>query len=317
MSGFIGIDLGGTQLRVAVADARGTVKSVIRVDTQARRGPDYVINRIVETIDQALAKSKQGRRGVAAIGIGLPGPLNGATGMVYSPANLPGWHNVPLSKILTRRTGIKTLLEHDASLAAFGEWRRGAGKGRRQMAYVTVSTGIGAGLILQGQLYRGAGGIAGELGHIVIQPGGPLCTCGNRGCLEALASGTAIARMAREAVAGRARTSLRGLKGPNRPDARDVNQAAKQGDAVARRVLDQAGAALGIGLGTLVNLLNPELIVLGGSVMKAGSLIRAPMRASLLASSWAAARQGLRIVPPALGQDVGLIGAVEWARYNV
>ncbi len=267
MSGFIGIDLGGTQLRVAVADARGTLKSVIRVDTEARRGPNYVIDHIVETIDRALAKSKLGRRGVAAIGIGLPGPLNGASGMVYSPANLPGWHNVPLSKILTRRTGIRTFLEHDASLAAFGEWRRGAGKGRRHMAYVTVSTGIGAGFILQGQLYRGSGGIAGELGHIVIQPGGPLCTCGNRGCLEALASGTAIARMAREAVAGRARTTLRAVSGPNRPDAR--------------------------------------------------SLIRTPMRASLLASSWEAARWGLRIVPPALGQDVGLIGAVEWARYNV
>jgi glucokinase len=316
VSGFIGIDVGGTQLRVAVADARGTLKSVIRQDTEARRGPDHVIDRIVQTIDQALAKSNQGRHGVTATGIGLPGPLNGATGMVYSPANLPGWHNVPLSKILTRRTGIKTFLEHDASLAAFGEWRRGAGKGRRHMAYVTVSTGIGAGFILQGQLYRGAGGIAGELGHIVIQPGGPLCTCGNHGCLEALASGTAIARMAREAVAGRARTSLHQLKGPGRPDARDVNQAAKQGDAVARRVLDQAGAALGIGLGTLVNLLNPELIVLGGSVMNAGSLIRTPMRASLLASSWEAARWGLRMVPPALGRDVGLIGAVEWARYN-
>ncbi len=316
MNGFIGIDLGGTRLRVAVADARGTVQSVIRVNSEAGRGPDYVIDLIVETIDQALAHSKESRRGVAAIGIGLPGPLNGATGMVYSPANLPGWHNVPLSKILTRRTGIRTFLEHDASLAAFGEWRRGAGKRRRHMAYVTVSTGIGAGLILHSQLYRGAGGIAGELGHIVIQPGGPLCTCGNRGCLEALASGTAIARMAREALAGRARTSLRRLKGPNRPDARDVNQAAKRGDSVARRVLEQAGAALGIGLGTLVNLLNPELIVLGGSVMKAGSLIRKPMQVSLQASSWEAARRGLRIVAPRLGQDVGLIGAVEWARHN-
>ncbi len=316
MSGFIGIDLGGTRLRVAVADARGTVKSVIRVDTEAGRGPDFVIDHIVETIDQALARSRQGRRGVAAIGIGLPGPLNGATGMVYSPANLPGWHNVPLSQILTRRTGIRVFLEHDASLAAFGEWRRGAGKGRRHLAYVTVSTGIGAGLILHGQLYSGAGGIAGELGHIVIQPGGPRCTCGNRGCLEALASGTAIARMAREALAGRARTSLRRVSGPNRPDARDVNQAARHGDAVARRVLEQAGAALGVGLGTLVNLLNPELIVLGGSVMRAGSLIRKPMQASLRASSWEAAQWGLRIVPPALGQDVGLIGAVEWARHN-
>jgi len=178
VSGFIGIDVGGTQLRVAVADARGTLKSVIRQDTEARRGPDHVIDRIVETIDQALAKSKQGRRGVTAIGIGLPGPLNGATGMVYSPANLPGWHNVPLSKILTRRTGIKTFLEHDASLAAFGEWRRGAGKGRRHMAYVTVSTGIGAGLIgAAGVVALGAFGalVAAVLTKRVDPPGGGAC----------------------------------------------------------------------------------------------------------------------------------------------
>lgn len=317
MSGVIGIDLGGTQLRVAVANAQGGIRGQpIRVETEAARGPDHVIGRIVDSIDQALQEAKVDRRAISAIGMGMPGPLNGATGVVFSPANLPGWNDVPLSRILRQGTGIRTFLEHDANLAAFGEWRKGAGKGARHMAYVTVSTGIGAGLIIHGQLYNGAGGIAGELGHTIIQWRGPLCKCGQRGCLEALASGTALARMAREALAGNVRTSLRSLKGPGRPTARDIDEAARHGDPLARRLLEQAGAALGVGLGNLVNLLNPELIVLGGSVMKAGPLIRRPMRASLEASAWKAARRGLRIVPPVLGQDVGLIGAIEWARQN-
>ena len=316
MSGYIGIDLGGTQLRVAVANARGTVRSVVRVDTEAGGGPRHVIGRIVDAIDRALDDAGATRRGISAIGMGLPGPLNGATGVVFSPVNLPGWHNVPLSKILKERTGIRTFIEHDANLAAFAEWRLGVGKGARHMAYVTVSTGIGAGLIFHGQLYSGAGGIAGELGHTVVQADGPLCTCGNHGCLEALSSGTAIARMAREALAEGVRTSLRRIRGPQRPDARDVTQAARRGDPLARRLLEQAGTYLGISLGNVVNLLNPELIVLGGSVMNAGSLIRKPMRESLNASSWPSSRRGLRIRAPKLGQDVGLIGAVEWARHN-
>jgi glucokinase len=316
VSGFIGVDLGGTRLRVAVANARGDVRTVVRVDTQAERGPDDVIDRIVQTIDRALDSAGVRRQAITAIGIGMPGPLNGAKGVVISPVNLPGWKNVPLARILAERTGIRTFLEHDANLAAFGEWRRGAGKGARHMVYVTVSTGIGAGLIIHGQLYSGAGGTAGEIGHTVVQPGGPLCRCGNFGCLEAVASGTALARMAKEAVMGPMATSLRALSGPGRPTARDVTEAARQGDAVARELLARAGTFLGISLGTVVNLLNPELIVLGGSVMKAGPLIRVPMRTSLVASSWQAARHGLRIVSPALGQDVGLIGAVEWARHN-
>jgi glucokinase len=316
VSGYIGIDLGGTRLRVAVANARGVLRAVVRVDTQAERGPADVIDRIVQTIDRALDSARVRRGAITAIGIGLPGPLNGATGIVISPVNLPGWKNVPLARILTKSTGIRTFLEHDANLAAFGEWQRGAGKGARHMVYVTVSTGIGAGLIIHGQLYSGAGGIAGELGHTVVQPGGPLCRCGNYGCLEAVASGTALARMAREAVAGPASTSLRSLRRPGGPSARDVTEAARQGDAVATSLLERAGTFLGISLATVVNLLNPELIVLGGSVMNAGALIRVPMRASLVASSWEAARHGLRIVSPALGQDVGLIGAVEWARHS-
>ncbi len=314
MTRYVGVDLGGTRLRVAVADASGRLRRVVRRHTQADRGPDHVIARLVETVREALSREGLARSRVRTLGIGVPGPVDPRAGVVLTAPNLPQWKNVPLNAILTERLGIPCFLHHDAHLAALAEALRGAGRGARHLVYVTVSTGIGAGLILDGKLYSGAGGVAGEVGHIVIEAGGPPCHCGNRGCLEAIASGTAIAREAREALARGTRSSLRALNGPAGPTARDVVAAAKAGDHLARRILERAGTALGIGLGTVVNLLGPELLLLGGSVTKAGSLLLRPMHASLEASSWESARRCMRIAPPALGQDVGLIGAVEWAR---
>src|SRR3984893_12011078 len=204
---LVGIDLGGTQLRVAVADDRGRLRTVVRRPTEAARGRQHVINRIVAAGQEALAEAGPGARRVRALGLGLPGPVDPAAGLVISPANLPGFKNVPLNRILTRATGIPSYLHHDAHLAALGEHRRGAARGASEMIYVTVSTGIGAGLLLRGELYAGAHGIAGEVGHIVVQRNGPLCTCGNRGCLEAIASGTGIARAARESAPGTPRSA--------------------------------------------------------------------------------------------------------------
>lgn len=307
----VGIDLGGTQLRVAVADDRGQLRTVIREPTEAHRGRRHVIDRIVAAVERALEQDGTPAGRVAALGIGLPGPVDPAAGLVISPANLPGFHNVPLNRILSQKTRIGSFLHHDAHLAALGEHRRGAARGASELIYVTVSTGIGAGLILRGELYAGAHGIAGEVGHIVVQPGGPRCRCGNDGCVEAIASGTGIAQAATRLAPENPDSLLHGVEAPH---ARDVVRAARQGDELAIEILDTAGRYLGIALGTLVNLFNPQVIVLGGSVLKSGGLLTRPMRASMVASSWAAARKGLRIVPPALGDDVGLIGAVEFAR---
>ena len=309
--GLIGVDLGGTQLRVAVANDRGRLKTVVRRPTQAARGRRHVIDRIVATVKEALQEDGSSPRQVRALGIGLPGPVDPAAGLVISPANLPGFKNVPLNRILSRATGIPSFLHHDAHLAALGEHQRGAARGASEVVYVTVSTGIGAGLILRGELYAGAHGIAGEVGHIVVQRDGPLCTCGNRGCVEAIASGTGIARAAREQAPGLPGSLLHGLESPA---AEDVARAARAGDALAKAILENAGIHLGIAIGTLVNLFNPQLIVLGGSVLKSGAPLLGPMRRSMNASSWKASRRGLRIVRPALGDDVGLIGAVEFAR---
>lgn len=311
---YVGIDLGGTQLRVAVADARGELRTIIRRPTEAHRGRQHVIEALVAAVDDALAEHGTRAASVRALGIGLPGPVDPRAGIVISPANLPGFINVPLNRILTRATGIRSFLHHDAHLAALGESVRGAARGASNLIYVTVSTGIGAGLILDGELYGGAHGIAGEVGHIVVQPGGPQCTCGNRGCVEAIASGTGIARAARESSRLEPASLLRGLDSPS---AADVVRAARGGDLVAVAILEDAGQALGIAMGTLVNLFNPELIVLGGSVLNAETLLLRPMRQAMHASSWKAARRGLRIVRPALGGDAGLVGAVEFARLRV
>lgn len=308
---YVAIDLGGTQLRVAVADDRGQLRTVVRHPTEAARGREHVINRIVATVKEALVEDGTQPKRVRALGIGLPGPVDPAAGLVISPGNLPGFRNVPLNRILTRATGIPSFLHHDAHLAALGEHRRGAARGASEMIYVTVSTGIGAGILLGGELYAGAHGIAGEVGHIVLQRDGPPCTCGQRGDLESIASGTGIARAARELAPGAPGSALHGVEYPT---AEDVVRAARAGDELATAILENAGTYLGIAVGTLVNLFNPQLIVLGGSVIKAGTFLLKPMRRSMNASSWKAARRGLRIVRPALGDDVGLIGAVEYAR---
>ena len=270
-----------------------------------------MIDRIVGAVASALDQDGTPARRVSALGIGLPGPVDPAAGLVLSPANLPGFHNVPLNRILTRATGIRSFLHHDAHLAALGEHRRGAARGASELIYVTVSTGIGAGLILRNELYAGAHGIAGEVGHIVVQRGGPRCRCGNDGCVEAIASGTGIAQAAARLAPENRDSALHGIASPT---AADVVRAARGDDELAKTILETAGAYLGVALGTLVNLFNPQVIVLGGSVLKAGSLLTRPMRRSMIESSWAASRKGLRIVRPALGDDVGLIGAVEFAR---
>jgi glucokinase len=310
---FAGIDLGGTQLRVAVADDRGRIRTVVREPTEAARGKRHVINRMLAAVGQALEQDGTRARQVRALGIGMPGPLDPAAGLVLQPANLPGFRNVPLNRIMTRATHIPTFIHHDAHLAALGEYRRGAARGAHDLIYVTVSTGIGAGILVKGELYSGAHGIAGEVGHIVVQKDGPRCTCGNYGCVEAISSGTGISRAAREAAPVTPGSALHGIENPT-PE--DVARAARAGDRLAIGILENAGAYLGIALGTLINLFNPDMIVLGGPVLKSGPPLLRPMRTSMVASSWRSARRGLRIVRPMLGADVGLIGAVEFARLH-
>ncbi len=309
MTAFVGVDLGGTQIRVILRDADGNIVSRASALTQASDGQEQVIARIIETVRQAVGATPWGA--IQGIGIGVPGPVDPWTGVVLQAPNLPGWRDVPIRAIVQSAFGVPVEVGNDANLAALGEHMYGAGVGVANLIYVTISTGIGGGIIADGKLLLGAKGLAGEFGHQTLVPDGPLCGCGNRGCLEALGSGTAIARMAREAVTrGQGQKLLELAQGSVEAlDARIVASAARAGDAVAQDILRCAATYVGIGLANVVNILNPELIVLGGGVTRMGELLFDPVR-EVIAQRAMPAMRAVRIVPAALGGDVVLFGAV-------
>lgn len=309
---FIGIDLGGTKIHTALVDAAGKIVARDYRETQAAGGQKVVIERMVDAARRVMGEAGLAPAQVTAVGVGSPGPIDSRTGVVTAPPNLPGWQNVPLKQLIEEALGITTFLENDANAAALGEYRFGAGRGVQNMIYVTASTGIGGGLILNGQLYGGTTGAAGEIGHITVLPWGPYCGCGNRGCLEALASGTAIAREGRELVRRGVPTLISDLSEghPERVTAKLVAEAADKGDTEAEEILAEAMAYLGVGMASLVNLFNPELIVIGGGLTNMGEGLFGPVRRAIERRAFPAAARAVRVVPAELGDDVGVLGAV-------
>jgi glucokinase len=307
----IGIDLGGTKIGAALIDSDGRIIAYDYRETCATAGPEAVVERMLDSARQVMAEAEATPSQVAGVGVCAPGPLNVKTGVVVAPPNLPGWDHVPLEQLIEDGLGITTFLEHDVSAAALGEHRFGAGRGVEHMIYVTVSTGIGSGLILDGELYHGDSGMTGEIGHTTIMPYGPLCSCGNRGCLEALASGTAIARQARERVAHGVPTRIADLAGgdPERITAKLVADAADQGDVEAQEILAGAMRYLGIGMANLVNLFNPQLIVIGGGLANIGEPLLGTVRRVIERRAFRAQAQAVRVVQAALGDKVGVLGA--------
>lgn len=303
----LAVDLGGTKLLVGVVDRAGRVLAKERIATP-QGGPDAVARAIRD-----LARSLQDATGTSAAGMGVavPGPTDHDRGVVYDPPNLTGWgRETAFGSLLVHELGIPVFVENDANAAALGEAWIGAGRGVRDLVYITVSTGIGGGLILDGRLYRGANGTAGEFGHVIVDPDGPPCHCGNRGCLEVLASGTAIARQARDAVAGGESTVLQSLAArPGEITAESVAKAALAGDALASALYRRAGTRVGIFLSNLLALLNPAMIIVGGGVSKAGDLLFRPLREAIAARVYPRPALGVKVMPADLGDDVGIIGA--------
>jgi glucokinase len=313
-TGLIGaIDLGGTKILSLVVDMLGEVHGVDVRPTEAHRGPDAVLRRMVESLTAALVEAGRGMK-LEAVGVAAPGPIDFEQGTVVEAPNLPGWANVPVVELIADMVGCPAILENDANAAAWGEFTLGAGRGSRHLVYLTVSTGIGGGLVLDGRLYRGANGAAGEIGHIPLVEDGPRCGCGARGCLEALASGTAIARRAREALATGAAPILARLAGDEPVTARTVYEAAVQGDAAAQAIMDEAGRHLGRGITAVVNVFNPDHIVLGGGVMKSGEMLLRPALAEVQARALRLARDHVQIALASLGDRSGALGAAMLAR---
>lgn len=301
----IAIDLGGTRSRVAAVEADGTVTARCTEPTDAESEPDGVIERLATAVGRI--REQMVGRPVLGLGIAAPGPVDPRAGVVLLAPNLPGWRNVPLASRLQAVTGLPAVLGNDANLAALGEARFGAGRGVRNLVYLTVSTGIGSGVIVDGSLLIGEHGAAAEAGHMTIWWNGRPCHCGNRGCLEAYASGSALVERALEAMgAGRA-SSLSRQEGEL--DAVAVSQAADQGDALARELVGEAGTALGLGVRNLLHLFDPSLVIIGGGVSHMGRLLWDSMRQVVESDALDLYPKRARIVPAALGDDPGLLGA--------
>jgi glucokinase len=302
----LAIDIGGTKLAAGVVDADGRMLARGEVPTLATEGLEPVLGRIVGLGRELLARPEVARARVQRIGVGCAGPVDLKAGLVFQPPNLPGWTRVPLTDHLQRALGLPTVLENDANAAALGEFRYGAGKGARSIVYMTVSTGIGGGIILDGKVWHGVKDAAGEIGHITVCPDGPLCGCGNRGCLEAMSSGPSIARRAREIVASGRQTRLSAI---SKLAAADVVRLAQEGDAAAAEVWADAVKYLGIGVAAVITFLAPERVIIGGGVTKAGDSLFLPLRERVRQHVKLIPVDSVPVLPAALGPDVGILGA--------
>ena len=312
---LIGLDIGGTKLAVVLADQKGTILHKIRRPTEAMRGPDAIIETLCEMAREVMGLSGVSVDDIAGIGVSCGGPLDTATGIVYSPPNLPNWDAIPLKSRLENALSCAVCVENDANAGALAEWMFGAGRGFEHVVYMTMSTGIGAGLILDGTLYRGTSDTAGEVGHMTILPNGPVCGCGKKGCLEALCSGPSIARRAREWLTqqGGGQSSLMYTLADGAPTAitaETVMAAARQGDVGALALVDETAWYMAIGLGNVVNVLNPQIIIIGTIIVKAADLLLKPIHTYLQQETWERVYETVRIVPAELGDAVGDLAAV-------
>jgi len=307
----IGIDIGGTKLAAGLLDREGTIQARVNLPTGANCHPEQVVDAAAQAVDLLLDKTGIERDAIAGAGVGCAGHIDYARGLVLTNSNLPDWDCHPLSDILSDRLGLPVLLDNDANCAAWGEYRLGAGRGARHMCYLTFSTGCGMGIVIDGRLYRGATGTAGEIGHTVVNPEGPRCSCGKRGCLMSYACGMALDEMARGCIECGEDTLLKELCGecPEHVKAEQIAEAARRGDAVAQRLLETAGTYFGIGLSTVVQVLNPDTIVIGGGLAHIGPLLLDPCQQAMNENIHPVLVGSAQVKLSELWNDAGLLGA--------
>lgn len=320
----IGVDLGGTNLRVAAVDEAGKLLGAITTETPVARGRESVVEEMCAAIKELSERHGKRQEAIAGIGIGVPGIIDMERGMVRESPNLPGWHDFPVQQAIEGRLGTRVVLENDANAAAFGEKWMGAGQGSafEDLCMVTLGTGVGGGLVLNGKVHHGMTGMAGELGHTTIYPDGQLCKCGNRGCLEEYASATAVKRMALEAVGeGRAPELGRAMGATTEITAHQVYQLALRGDKPAQQIFENVGTALGIAVAAWINALNLPMYVVGGGVSGAWDAFAPAMMREVRSRSFVfratnadeTSRQKTIVTRAVLGGDAGLLGAARLA----
>jgi glucokinase-like ROK family protein len=306
---IVGIDMGATHIGLILTDFSAHVLEEIEYPFSVAEGPEPCLQLVNGYLTELLNRAKLNINQISAVGMGVPGPIVAESGAVSSPPIMPGWDDYPIRSHLEQLWHAHVTLGNDAELGALGEWAYGAGRGEINLVYIKVGTGVGAGLLLDGHIYRGTMGLAGEIGHMTIQENGPLCSCGNHGCLEAMAGGQAIARKAREAIEAGRRTQLSAIS-PGNIHAVDVAAAAQRGDLLAQQIITDAGVHLGIAVASLVNFLNPSVVVIGGGVSQLGDLLLEPIRKTVMERSLNSAAKVVRITSAVLGRRASSMGAV-------
>ena len=305
----IGIDLGGTKISTALSTLEGKIIKNVVVPTNAQEGEASVLNRMIGTIENVLVEANATINDVQAIGIGSPGPLDANKGVIITTPNLP-FKNYNVVQPIKDKFNIPVYLDNDANVAAIGEYMFGAGKGKENIVYFTVSTGVGGGAVLNGNIYRGNTCNALEIGHITVDPNGPRCNCGNLGCLEALSSGTAIGRRGVEAVSTNVETSLRKY---DKVTSYEVFKEAEAGDEVAKDIVDNALNYLGIGVANAVAIFDPQMVIIGGGVTQVGDRLFDRVRQVVNKRCFKNMAEACEIVPAGLGINAGVVGAVALA----
>ena len=306
----IGVDIGGTNIKIALVDFEGKIVYSNTVPTRAEMGYEAGVANIKQAIKDLMSESGADNTTIEAIGFGLPGQIDYKSGIVKNLPNIPGWIDIPLAKIIEDEFKIPTRLDNDVRCAALGELNFGAGKGCENLICITIGTGIGSGIVLNGKLVRGAANAAGEIGHIKLSLNdGPLCGCGDYGCFEAYASGPAIVTMAKEYISGGKSAKYKEMAADGIITPYLVAQAALQGDAVSIQIFKQMGYIIGVGLSSVINLLNPEKVIIGGGVADAGDILLEPIRKTISDRAMPIQAASVKIVPAALANTAGVIGA--------
>ena len=313
----VGVDMGGTKILAAVINAKGEIVQQAKRATKPKKGPEEVIERITRCIREAIDSAELKPSQIRAIGIGSPGPLDPETGVIIFAPNL-GWSNVPLKAKLEANLSIPTFVDNDVNVGTLGEYAFGAGQGVKNLVGIFVGTGIGGGIILDGKLFHGVNKTAGEVGHMIVEVKGPRCGCGNFGCLEAVASRTAITRDLQKAILKKGKKSkLTELNGGNLDLIRSkaIARAVKHGDKPTIKVVQRAAKYLGISVASIVHFLNPEMVVLGGGVVEAmGDSLLDPIRHAAAEYALPTTMDGVQIIAATLGDNAGVIGASVLAR---
>lgn len=308
----VGIDIGGTKLATVVSDSSCKIINKVRRPTQADNGPEYAIQLLFDMVYQTIEDVSLELASIKAIGVSCGGPLDTKTGVVYSPPNLPGWDAFPLKDRLEKEFKIPTIIENDANASALAEYRFGGGKGYDVVLYMTMSTGIGGGIVVNGKILHGTNDSAGEVGHQILLPNGPQCGCGKRGCLEALCSGPAIARRAKQAIQSVSNSVILALADGELDAVKSehVIEAARRDDTLAKKIIDETAYYMGWGIANLVNVLNPDIVLLGTIAIAAGDLLLNPIRETVSAMAMTRSAEVVKIMPAQLGESLGDLAAI-------